>query len=156
LEHAGRHVHRAGDRRRPIGVDRLELIHDWPHHIARHEVAEFVVQALVPKVAIFVGDQLLQAPVLLDAELPLPHRHPPVLPPLSAAMPAAVSRSSLYNSYAAEYSMTRATSERRSSPYPARRRRWKPISIPAVIPPAVTIRPASTTRARLTRQAGAT
>ena len=41
------------------------------------------------------------------------------------------------------------------SSQPARRRRWNPISIPEAMPPAVTMRPASTTLARLIRQAGA-
>src|SRR5262249_33646285 len=72
-----------------------------------------------------------------------------------AVTPPARSTSSRYASKAAEYSMTRAPPPPSASPHPARRRRWKPISIPEVIPPAVTIRPASTTRARLTRQAGA-
>jgi hypothetical protein len=51
--------------------------------------------------------------------------------------------------------MTRATSAMKLSGYPARRSRWNPISMPEVIPPAVTIRPASTTRARLGLHPGA-
>jgi hypothetical protein len=58
-----------------------------------------------------------------------------------ASCGASYARSLRYTSYAAEYSITRATSEMNFSSCPARRRRWNPISIPEVIPPAVMMRP---------------
>src|SRR2546429_546841 len=61
--------------RRPVRIDRLELLDDGPEHIARDELAELVLQALVSEVSLLVGDQLLQPSVLLDAQLP--HREQP-------------------------------------------------------------------------------
>src|SRR5882672_6383264 len=55
------------------------------------------------------------------------------------AQRALSSRSFRYTSYALLYSITRATSEMNCSSWPARRRRWKPISMPLAMPPAVTM-----------------